>query len=66
MRIISTLGSKLFVASTLWNLRLSTEEVLIIFYQVKKIMTIPLPRINPKEETKPKPEIQYEEEEEEW
>jgi hypothetical protein len=60
-------GNKLSDVSTLLNLRLSTRKLLIIFYQVKRIMSIPLPRVNPKEKQNPKPkEKYYEEDEEEW
>jgi hypothetical protein len=60
-------GNKLSDVSTLLNLRSSTRKLLIIFYQVKRIMSIPLPRVNPKEKQNPNPkETYYEEDEEEW
>ena len=50
-----TLGSRLSGVSISWNLRSLTKKLLIIFYQVKKVMSIPLPRINPKEKEQENP-----------
>jgi hypothetical protein len=67
IKILSILGSRRCVVSISLNTRSSIGKVLIIFYQVKRIMSIPLPRINPKEREKPNPQREYyEEDEEEW